>query len=276
MKQKSSMGYLRLIIAIVIICVVVVFGFNYVKKMIDNEQNKNFQADLLLIQAEVELIKGKHEMDKENNQLKGYQLTQLPENINLDEFYGKNIISAEEYEKYYLFDSVVLEQSGLGDISNKYNGYFLVNYDSYEIIYTEGYENENGLWCYKISDLNKKPEHINQKMLETANRAEENQDNIEENAELQDNADKQEDTSGQENSANNEGQENTNKESENQENNNQENANNENQENINEENANNGEENTVDEERNESYFGVKEKMKSTLEGIKNIENAEEN
>ena len=46
----------------------------------------------------------------------------------------------------------------LKDLINKYTGYFIVNYDDFEVIYTEGYENTNGLWCYRISDLDKKKE----------------------------------------------------------------------------------------------------------------------
>lgn len=56
---------------------------------------------------------------------------------------------------------------------NKYPGYFIVNYEVYEVVYTEGYENSNGLWCYKISDLNK--------MLEVKNSTEQvNQQNQQE------------------------------------------------------------------------------------------------
>ncbi len=56
----------------------------------------------------------------------------------------------------------------LQELVNKYNGYFIVNYDNFEVIYTEGYENTNGLWCYKISDLNKMPEtSLPQKNLTT-------------------------------------------------------------------------------------------------------------
>ena len=53
-----------------------------------------------------------------------------------------------------------LEQMGLQELVNKYEGYFIVNYDDYEVIYSDGYENENGMWCYKISDLYKKPENM--------------------------------------------------------------------------------------------------------------------
>lgn len=43
-------------------------------------------------------------------------------------------------------------------MADKYKGYFIVNYDNFEVVYTEGYENEFGIWCYRISDLKKKPE----------------------------------------------------------------------------------------------------------------------
>lgn len=51
-----------------------------------------------------------------------------------------------------------LESLGLQEIANKYSGFFIVNYNDYEIIYTDGYENQNGVWCYKLSELNKLPE----------------------------------------------------------------------------------------------------------------------
>lgn len=51
-----------------------------------------------------------------------------------------------------------MEKLELNDLVSKYSGYFIVNYDNFEVIYTEGYENQNGMWCYKISDLEKSPE----------------------------------------------------------------------------------------------------------------------
>lgn len=51
-----------------------------------------------------------------------------------------------------------LENLDLKELQDKYKGYFIVNYNTFEVIYTEGYENENGILCYKISDLKKKPE----------------------------------------------------------------------------------------------------------------------
>lgn len=158
MKNIFSKSSVRLTIGVVLIVAIVVGAVHYIKYYINKENIKNVQADLLLVQAKVEIVKANYSMNKDENPLKGYQLTQLPENININEFKEKNVITQEEYEKYYLLDQTSLEQMDLQELVNKYNGYFIVNYDNYEVIYTEGYENENKIWCYKLSDLHKTPE----------------------------------------------------------------------------------------------------------------------
>lgn len=180
MKEKKGIGFAKLIIGIIVIIVVVIFGVSYVKKIIDKEKIKNVQADLLLVQAKIELVKGNYNMSKENNALKGYQLNQLPEGINIQDFFDKNIIEQSEYEKYYLLDKDALQQCGLEDLVNSYDGYFIVNYDNYDVIYTKGYKNSNGLWCYKISDLNKMPD-IQQSIPVVAQVKDENSGNTDNN-----------------------------------------------------------------------------------------------
>lgn len=73
----------------------------------------------------------------------------------------------------------------MDELVNKYSGYFIVNYESAEVIYTEGYENANGLWCYKLSDLNKMPEVQNPASEQTMPEAIEENVNEEQNAEQQ-------------------------------------------------------------------------------------------
>ena len=158
MKNIISKSSVKLTIGIVLILAIVIGAVHYVKYYINRENIKNMQADLLLVQAKVEIVKANYSINKDENPLKGYQLTQLPENININEFLEKNVISQEEYEKYYLLDQASLEQMDLQELVNKYKGYFIVNYDNYEVIYTEGYENENKIWCYRLSDLHKTPE----------------------------------------------------------------------------------------------------------------------
>lgn len=112
MKRESGKGFIKLILAIAVIIVVVIIGIRYTKDVIKTENAKNMQADLLLVQAKVEMVKGNYNMNKDENPLKGYQLTQLPEGVNIDEFLSKNIIAQEEYEKYYLLDSRLFNTNG--------------------------------------------------------------------------------------------------------------------------------------------------------------------
>ena len=158
MKQEKGKGFIKLILGITIILIVIVLAVMYIKNSLEKEKVKDMQADLLLIQAKIEIAAGNYNMNKEANPLKGVQLSALPEDVNINEFKEKNVITQEEYEKYYLLNSGNLTELGLDELVNKYPGYFIVNYEIYEVVYTEGYENANGLWCYKISDLNKMPE----------------------------------------------------------------------------------------------------------------------
>ena len=105
MKNEEGKGSKKLIIAIVVIGIVVALGVRYTIEFFNKESIKDLQADLLLVKAKIEVVKGNNSMDSEANPLKGYQLTQLPEDIKINEFLDKHVIAEEEYEKYYLLDS---------------------------------------------------------------------------------------------------------------------------------------------------------------------------
>lgn len=66
-----------------------------------------------------------------------------------------------------------LESLGLQELANKYSGFFIVNYNNFEVIYTEGYENENRIWCYKLSELKKLPESQSESESKDENKSEE-------------------------------------------------------------------------------------------------------
>lgn len=105
MKQENGKGFVKLILAIVVIAIVIVLLVMYFKESLKKEKVKDMQADLLLVQAKIEIAAGNYNMNKEANPLKGVQLSALPEDININEFKEKNVISLEEYEKYYLLNS---------------------------------------------------------------------------------------------------------------------------------------------------------------------------
>lgn len=117
MKQECGKGFMKLILAIAVIIAVAIIGVRYTKDVIKTENAKDMQADLLLVQAKVEMVKGNYNMNRDENPLKGYQLTQLPEGVNIDDFLSKNIIAQDEYEKYYLLDSRLPDTNGFTGFS---------------------------------------------------------------------------------------------------------------------------------------------------------------
>ncbi len=112
MKQEEGKSSIKLIIAIAVIIIVVILGVRYAMDFLKKENVKDLQVDLLLVKAKIEIVKGNYSLNKEENPLKGYQITQLPENINISGFLEKNVISEEEYEKYYVLDSRKLGTNG--------------------------------------------------------------------------------------------------------------------------------------------------------------------
>ena len=84
----------------------------------------------------------------------------------IKEFLNQNIISEEEYEKYYVLTDADLEKLGL-EISNYENSFFLINYDNYEIITTKGCKYEKGETLYKLSDILEKEGQKESKNEET-------------------------------------------------------------------------------------------------------------
>ena len=117
MRQDNGKGFIKLILGITVIAIVIVLIVMYVKNSLEKEKVKDLQADLLLVQAKVEIAAGNYNMNKEANPLKGVQLSALTEEVNINEFKEKNVIAQEEYEKYYLLNSRKFNRAWIRGIS---------------------------------------------------------------------------------------------------------------------------------------------------------------
>lgn len=159
MRQESGKGTVKWIFIICVIIIVVVVIVQYIMGVLKKERIKEMQADLLLVQAKVEIVKGKNNLNKDENPLKGIQVSKIAEKVNIKGIMEKKNISSDDFAKYYVLRNSDLSEMDLQELIGKNSGSYIVNYDNFEVIYTEGYENLNGLFCYKISELNKQPEN---------------------------------------------------------------------------------------------------------------------
>ena len=121
--------------------------------MIQKENKKNYETDMLLIQGKIKVISQESTIQKNEELLQGKKLSENLENEEIKKLLQNKIISEEEsdFTKYYILEKTDLEELGLSSIELT-EGYYIVNYETYEVIYTSGVKIDNNYY-YKLSEL---------------------------------------------------------------------------------------------------------------------------
>ena len=176
LKKENGLGILGIIILIAFICAVII-GFYYIyTKQKDRQKDNDIKSNMLLIQGACSVLYENCVMNKTEDQLIGTKISQIEENeeINKDiinEFKNKNIITEEQYEKYYVLTDGNLSELKV-DVKNEADSYYIICYETEEVIITAGYNDK-----YKLSDITPK-ENVNSEELapkeEPTQNAEEN------------------------------------------------------------------------------------------------------
>lgn len=153
MRSQKGMGHLMLIICIAII-ILLVLGVGYIlKEKIEEEKLETYQTDMLLIQGKVKVFSQEATIQKNEEFLKGRNITESLEEEQIKNLLENNVISQEEtsFSKYYILEQSHLDEIGLSNIKLE-EGYFIVNYDTDEIIYSNGITIGDKTF-YKLSEL---------------------------------------------------------------------------------------------------------------------------
>lgn len=169
MKSQKGMGHLMLIICIAIILVFIIGIIYLVRETIKKEKVETYQTNMLLIQGKVKVISNEATIQKNEELLKGRKVAEAIEEEQIKKLLENNIISQEEtsFSKYYILEQEHLDEIGLDNIKLR-QGYFIVNYDTDEIIYSNGIKVEKDIY-YKLSELenlNKQKENIEEPVNE--------------------------------------------------------------------------------------------------------------
>jgi len=169
MKSEKAMGNVTLFISIVII-ILIVGAILYGGYILIEERNiENYQTDMLMLQGKVKILSQEAIMEKKDELLKGKKVSENIEDENIKRLIENKVISQEEeeFEKYYIIEPVNLEEMGLSNIAPS-EGFYIVNYDTDEIIYSNGIVLGKETY-YKLSQIQKRNEIINQTSNEVAN-----------------------------------------------------------------------------------------------------------
>ena len=155
MKNQKGMGHLMLIICIAIIILFVLGLIYVVRESIEKEKLETFQTNMLLIQGKVKVISQEATIQKNEELFQGRKLADNLEEDQIKNLLDNQVISQEEtsFSKYYILEKSHLEEIGLDKIELK-EGYYIVNYDTDEIIYSKGITKGKEI-LYKLSELEK-------------------------------------------------------------------------------------------------------------------------
>lgn len=133
---------MKIILMIMVIIAIVIVGINITMREYKNNDLKNLSTNLLQIQAKVKNIKDKTIVEQNNNLLIGDSVPQeLLEKFNLENNEEIRILTLEH-----------LDMLGLSNI--KEDRKYIVNYNSGEVYYVDGFKTKEGETYYKLSEMN--------------------------------------------------------------------------------------------------------------------------
>ena len=154
-KDKNFIGVVqRLLLFTIVVVAVGVIMANF-RSDIKSENVKTVSTEMLLIQGKIKVLGEKSVATGDTNILKGHKVADhIDENPKIHEVIEKGIISQDEenFDKYYFLSKEEIDVLDVEATKMKDGEYMIVNYSTFEVIYTLGYVID-GNFYYKLSDI---------------------------------------------------------------------------------------------------------------------------
>lgn len=156
MKKQEGMTYPMLILVLLLIVILIALGVMVLVNHLTDQKQETVRTNMLLTQAKIKVMKESSVAKKDESLLKGKKVSENLEEEKVKQMLEKQVISQEEehFDRYYILDQAMLEEMGLTGILFKEGNYYIVNYDTFEIIWTQGIKIK-GKTFYKLSELEK-------------------------------------------------------------------------------------------------------------------------
>ncbi len=129
--------FAAIFITITVIC------FNFAKEEKFKTEQDDIKTEMLQVQGKAKITYENYHVNNENA-LKGQKM----EDTTYEQLYGISEIS-----NYYKWDLDTLKEVGITDPILEEGEFYLINYDEEEVVYSKGYNAEDGNTYYKLSDI---------------------------------------------------------------------------------------------------------------------------
>lgn len=152
MRRNTGMGMIKLILMLLFIILIVATTVYFVRMQYNKAKIETIKTDLLQVQWKIKDYIDKQTVQGEEEQYLGTKLSEMREDSILQDFFYSSILPEAEYEKYYALKDEDLATAGL-EITNYPGSYFIINYETYEVIVSKGCQYSKEEVLYKLSDI---------------------------------------------------------------------------------------------------------------------------
>ena len=158
MKNEKGMGLIQLIVFVVLIILIVAMSVYFIRMQYNEVRVETIKTDMLQVQWKLKDYIDTQTVNGDEIQYLGSKVSDNLQDPLLSEVISNNVIPESEYEKYYILKDADLATAGL-EITNYEESYFLINYESYEVIVTQGCNISDDETLYKLSDIESRTEN---------------------------------------------------------------------------------------------------------------------
>ena len=151
-KEQKGITLIVLVITLVIIAILTTVVVETSYNLIRGAKLQTLNTNMLLIQAKEKVIAEKHFFD-ENNELVGTKISDMTENEKIENLVKKEIIQDVNDDGYYVWNQNDLDSLGLNAIKLENGIFFIVNYNSDEVIYSDGFVYTDGKTYYELKKM---------------------------------------------------------------------------------------------------------------------------
>lgn len=155
MKSNTGRGYIKTLILTIIIIICAVSGLYFIKMQYHKAKIKTIKTNMSLIEFKAsEYINKQKAEGKEEINYAGTKLSDLKDDTIVKQLKDRKVINEEELEKYYL-----LSDENLAELNTKFenekDSFYIVNYETGEVIFSAGCQLEDDKILYKLNDIEK-------------------------------------------------------------------------------------------------------------------------
>ena len=152
MRKNLFITYIKIIIAILIICVLIYGAIKFLNGEYNNQEYENIKTDMLLIQNKTEVISQKVEIKEKDAKYIGIKIEEKENDEKVQKLINEKVIDLNSKDNnYYCIDNIALKELGLDNVT--VNDYYIVDYKKNDVIYIDGIENKDGNTIYKLSEM---------------------------------------------------------------------------------------------------------------------------